>query len=66
MAVYIFLGDINGMTEMLAQMQKSGMLNGDYLLIYVDREEFSSSNPLKYFKGEALLVIYHAISHGSA
>ena len=49
--VYVFLGEHNGMIDMLTNLEERGLFDtGEYMLIHTDFETFDMNRPLKYFQ----------------
>lgn len=48
--IYVFLGTVNDLISMMQVMQVKNLLsNGDYLVIYIDLDQYSKSYSYKYF-----------------
>ena len=51
-SVYVFLGDTDGMVEMVHELDERGLLSsGEYMVIFVDQSSFTT-NPIKYFQSK--------------
>ncbi|XP_033751446.1 receptor-type guanylate cyclase Gyc76C-like [Pecten maximus] len=49
--VYVFLGDINGVVDLMTNLYDRGLLDtGEYVVIFVDHGMFDVNAPLKYFR----------------
>ncbi|XP_048763359.2 receptor-type guanylate cyclase Gyc76C-like [Ostrea edulis] len=49
--VYVFLGDLNGVVDLMTNLYDRGLLDtGEYIVIFVDHVTFDRTDPLKYFK----------------
>lgn len=50
-AVYVFLGDLNGVVDLMTNLYDRGLLDtGEYIVIFVDHVTFDRTDTLKYFK----------------
>jgi len=48
--IYVFLGTVNDLISMMQVMQVRNLINnGDYLVIYIDLDQYSKSHSYKYF-----------------
>jgi class 3 adenylate cyclase/ABC-type branched-subunit amino acid transport system substrate-binding protein len=48
--IYVFLGTVTDLISMMQVMQVKNLINnGDYLVIYVDLDQYSTSHSYKYF-----------------
>lgn len=48
--IYVFLGTVNDLIIMMQVMQVKNLINnGDYLVIYIDLDQYSKSQSYKYF-----------------
>lgn len=48
--IYVFLGTVNDLISMMQVMQVKNLINnGDYLVIYIDLDQYSKSHSYKYF-----------------
>lgn len=49
--VYVFLGDLNGVVDLMTNLYDRGLLDtGEYIVIFVDHVTFDRTDTLKYFK----------------
>lgn len=47
--IYVFLGTVNDLISMMQVMQVKNLINnGDYLIIYIDLDQYSTSHSYKY------------------
>lgn len=50
-SVYVFLGGINGVVDLMTNLYDRGLLDtGEYVVIFVDHGMFDAHAPLKYFR----------------
>lgn len=48
--IYVFLGTVNDLISLIQVMQVKNLINnGDYLVIYIDLDQYSKSHSYKYF-----------------
>lgn len=47
--IYVFLGTTNDLISMMQVMQVKNLINGDYLVIYIDLDQYSQTHSYKYF-----------------
>lgn len=59
-AVYVFLGDLNGVVDLMTNLYDRGLLDtGEYIVIFVDHVTFDRTDTLKYFKRKLRNVMYN-------
>ncbi len=52
-SVYVFLGEHNGMVDMMRNLQDRALLDtGEYIIIYVDPFTFDNVDALRYFRSK--------------
>ena len=52
-SVYVFLGEHNGMIDMLTNLEERGLFDtGEYMLIHTDDKTLDMNQPLKYFQSK--------------